>query len=216
MSNKLVVLTFAGIALLVLILLGFFISTRNNFSSQIERFDEPKSTHSIYGVAVDSTGKIHFGLTEYNAIQVYDNTGTFLYGFSFPTDTGVFTFYIDPNNIVHVATARGRKVFSFENGYLVNERMFAHANEFTEIKNNREMVYFDYNENKYIVRAWWVWMHDRDGNFVRIISPYGSFLPLSAYLMLGLAVLGIIVVIVAANRKFFTKRVKDFSEMTEK
>jgi hypothetical protein len=71
------------------------------------------------GIAADSFGNIYIGETETGSIQVYDPSGRFKYGFSFPTGgSGWFAFGIEQNK-VHVITARTDSYFVFSDGELI-------------------------------------------------------------------------------------------------
>ena len=137
------------------------------------RFYSQTSMSSIYGIVVDSRGNIFFALST-NSIQVFDNTGSFLYRFAYATPGGATTFAIDSNDIIYVAVARGGEIQSFYDGYLVERRMFTHDTEFTELRNSRRQKYVDVEGNIYIIRNrvinMDVQMYNRYGNFVRNIS----------------------------------------------
>jgi len=136
------------------------------------RFYNQTPMNTIYGIVVDSKGNIFFALSA-NSIQVFDNTGAFLYGFAYATPWGNSTFAIDSNDVVHIAVA-GEGIQSFYNGYLIKQRAFMHADEFTEIRNSRKQRYVDIDGNIYIIRdrvfSMEVQIYDKYGDFVRNIS----------------------------------------------
>jgi len=151
------------------------------------------------GIAVDSMGNIYIGIRLHNAIQVYDNTGMFLYHFSFPSNGGgVFAFYIDENDIVHVAVARGVGYLAFYNGRRYGERRRMEPNELREFDSRRVNTYVDIDGNTYIVARGRVRMYDEQGYFIRSIFP-GSILLhlLNPYGMFLLFLVGVIVLAVA-------------------
>lgn len=67
---------------------SFGLSFTESSSNQQGVFYTAKAINHINGVAVDTDGNIYIGNQEGGYIQVFDNNGTFLYGFSFTTDGG--------------------------------------------------------------------------------------------------------------------------------
>ena len=52
---------------------------------QTGRYIDQKPLYTTNGIAVDSKGYLYYGIREFSTIQVYDNTGVFMYRFSFRT-----------------------------------------------------------------------------------------------------------------------------------
>ncbi len=72
------------------------------------------------GLAVDSNGHILIGSAENSRIQVFSPNGEFLYGFSFPTSGGSFTFGIDHMDTIHVIVYRPDTYLQYKNGTLLS------------------------------------------------------------------------------------------------
>jgi hypothetical protein len=89
---------------------------------EVSRFDKPMPINEMHGVVVDSNGNYYYGSRQFNNIQVFSNQGKFEYGFSFPNDSGLFEFYIDDEDRIHVATSV--KFFSFYGGNLIGEKEY--------------------------------------------------------------------------------------------
>jgi len=195
--------TLIGSLLMLCGFFGFFLSFSNLSSGRTGRFYDPLPVTTINGAVVDSSGNIYWGLSNPHSIQVYDNTGVFLYRFSFPTGGGAsYSFYIDSDDVIHIAVARGVGVFSIKDGYLV-ERRPVEGNEIAEFRTRRQNIYTDNGGNVYVLRGRGVRIYDENGNFIRAISQglYMQML-LSPPIMVFVLILGVIVVFVS-NIKFF-------------
>lgn len=195
------IITILGIIFFICGFFGIFLTMNFPVTGRIGRFYDQLPMGAVNRIVVDSSGNIYVGVTYRSSIQVYDNTGMFLYRFSFPGRGGTyFTFYIDNDDIVHVAVAREHGVFSFKNGYLIGEREFIHANEIADIRNQSRREYVDNEGNVYIIqRTRSVRMYDAHGNFIRRIAPHTPLRLLSPPVMLLVTFLGVVMV-VAANR----------------
>ena len=72
------------------------------------------------GLAVDSNGHILIGSAENSRIQVFSPNGEFLYGFSFPTSGGSFTFGIDHMDTIHVIVYRPDAYLQYKKDTLIS------------------------------------------------------------------------------------------------
>ncbi len=121
-SNKVVriIITMIAVCLVLFGFIGFLASatgTMNDMNPNI--YHDQHSLNDKNGIAVDSFGNIYIGEGETGSIQMYDHTGLFQYGWSFPTGGGGwFVFGIDKDQI-HVVTARTDSYFVFKDGELV-------------------------------------------------------------------------------------------------
>ena len=182
-------------------------------SVRIERLGEPRPLRNIESIAVDSRGNIHFSLNQEllsneGSVQVYDNEGNFLYGFSFPNWTGMILFYIDNDDVVHVLPVREGRVLSFSDGELIGyrERVIgagenATTNYMRNLQNRTEFA--DRYGNQYRLSYSMTFhndriyntnvrMYDTEGNFVREIIPNAPTWPLTLGGSLLMSITGII------------------------
>ncbi|MCL2224333.1 MAG: hypothetical protein FWB96_05120 [Defluviitaleaceae bacterium] len=185
-----------------------FVSIGSIPQGRIGRFYDELPLWGMNGIVVDNVGNVYFGTGINNSIQVYDNTGVFLYRFAVPAGSGMFTFYIDNEDTVYVAAARGG-VFSFRDGYLVSERRPVEGNELAEFRNNSLPEYIDNDGNVYVIqRRGYVRMYDIEGAFLRNISPNAPRFPLPPGfgVLFALFAVGIVILV---NINFFTMVAKD-------
>jgi len=187
---------------------GSFIGERGDSSSQVGRFYDQKTFVTINGVFVDGRGNIYFGQGGHGSIQVYDNKGSFLYRISFPTSGGIWRFYVDEYDMVHILVLRGRRLLAFFDGNLVVDRtLTTHENGHNmlgEFENMARREFVDNFRNTYIkgfngnIRV-----YNENGDFLRNISPSSViwiFHP-SASLAIGTA--GSIILISLHSKKIF-------------
>jgi len=202
-----------GIILLIIGIHGFIFGllemAQNPSAVEIGRSYDQRPRRAIESVAVDSRGRIHYGLNhdvgQGGSIQVYDNEGVFLYRISFPSRTGVFFFYIGGNDVVRIYPLRHRSILYFYDGELINSvRPSGDAGHIAAI--NRFRARQEVNEftdsygNVYIVRGSSVRMYDIHGNFIRSIRPSSPFLPLQFLPSLAVAIISIVIVVIACKR----------------
>jgi len=191
---------------------GFQEIIQRGASIHTGRFYDERPLRGIEAVAVNSRGEIHFSLNQellshWGSIQVYNNEGVFLYGFSFPTSTGMLLFHIDEDDVVHVLPVREGKVFSFYEGELIGYRR--HANN---VERNATTTYImalqdrtefaDKHGNQYTVpssQSRNIRMYDPYGNFLRVIRPNAPTWPLPLFGSLFVGIIGIGLVIVGAT-----------------
>jgi hypothetical protein len=192
-----------GAVILFIGIYGFFSIAISSATSNVGRFYNELPLLPLNGIAVDSKGNVFFGISEHNSIQVYDNMGVFLYRFSFPAGGGMFSFYVDYDDFVHVVTARNSRVFSFYGGHLVGERG-SYAEELQEFGRRRQRDYSDIYGNKYAISFRSVRMYDEYGNFLRRISPNAPIWPFPIFVMWLIALVGFIILIIM-NWKWFVK-----------
>lgn len=67
----------------------------------------------VTDVVADQKGNIIVGLLKYQRLQVYNDSGVFLYGRFVPTGSGDFRFFIDDLGRLNVASVRGSIVLTF-------------------------------------------------------------------------------------------------------
>lgn len=207
-----IIFTVVGVILLLFGLFGFFMMFATSSSEQTGLFDDQKPLYSIKGIAVDSKGNLYYGIDESSSIQVYDNECNFLYRISFKTGgAGYFAFYIDSDDIIHIATARANCVYSFYNGDLLDIREYADSEEESDTINAYERLqkssYFDSNGNRYDISGSGVKMYDINGVFIRNMSPNAPVWPFTIFMYWGIAALGMIIVFLA-NVKFIINTFK--------
>lgn len=99
---------------------GFFGGFRNYHS--VEIFYKVRSIAQAGGIVIDSKGNFYIGDDERNTIQVFSESGEFLYGFTIQGGGGgVFSFGIDNEDNIHVVTARGDNYDIIKDGLLISE-----------------------------------------------------------------------------------------------
>lgn len=184
------------------VLLGIEEIFQDPLSIEIGRFYDQRPRRFIENIAVDSAGNVHYGLShgagQGGSVQVYSNEGAFLYRISFPTWTGMFFFYIDAYDVVHVYPVRHRAILSFYNGELVSSRRTVSDSRHVVIidsfrvhQENSEFI--DIYGNVYRVRGSGVRMYDAHGNFLRVIRPTSPIFPQPLSLSLVMIALGLII-----------------------
>ncbi len=208
-----VILSIAAVFAIMIGFLGFFSSAYSSISNAdriVERFDTQFPLHEINGVAVDSKGNLYYGTSQHSAIQVYDNHGVFLYGFLFPTGgAGYFAFYIDDNDIIHIATSRTSSTYSFQYGKLIEAKEYADGQEASdtihEYKEKSLNAYEFRDESGNIYRVTVkdsIKMFDAAGEYIRTVSPDAPLWPFSIFGFWGIGAAGMGALFLA-NKKFF-------------
>ncbi|MCL2224789.1 MAG: hypothetical protein FWB96_07470 [Defluviitaleaceae bacterium] len=205
-----------GLLLLIIGFFGFFLTLNVPVTGRVGRFYDQMHMPRINGMAVDSAGNIFVGAGGHlGAIQVFDNTGIFLYRFTFPPGGGAyFTFYIDDDDIVHVAVARGSRYMAFKDGYLVGERRPLETGELEEIRRRRRGSRVDNEGNIYALRGMRVRMYDENRNFIRTIS-FNTPLRLLLPNMMGFLFFMGIVIMVVANKSFVIEILKSIKDLID-
>lgn len=186
-----VLLHIFAVALMFFGFVGFAI-----YAPAIGRFEvyhKQLPLHYTNGVAVDSTGRLYFGTDQHHAIQVYDNFGSFLYGFSFPTSGGSFSFYIDAYDYIHVATTRGNNTYVFYKGNLISQdQQYGAYTKYSTI-NKRTGKYIDKDGfiyqplNHYKIKIW----DSKTNQEIRTVTPNSPIWPFSVLTYWGFAATGL-------------------------
>ena len=200
-----VVFTIIGV---VLLFFGFCAScvfmTVNTVAKQTGRFDDQKPLYEIRGIVVDSSGDIYYGIDNHSSIQVYDNTGGFLYRFAFKS-VKFLEFYIDKDDVLHVVmlTSNG-DVYSLYDGNIIDTYKTADSgNMGISFRKLRESSYSDDRGNRYDISGTTVRMYDDNGTFIRKIVPNGAPVwPFPAFVYFGISIFGGLIVFLF-NRNFF-------------
>ncbi|MCL2357881.1 MAG: hypothetical protein FWC70_12145 [Defluviitaleaceae bacterium] len=206
-----VIFTAVGAVLFFLGVGGYFV-TMGNMSADIGRFYNQVPLHAIRGIAVDSQGNAFWGSGSHSSIQVYNNYGIFLYRFSFPTGSGDWTFYIDSDDVVHVATARGARLLSFKDGILLFESRAENSDMVREFDSRRQAKVTDNYGNIYRIRHGVVRMYDEGECFIRTIRPNAPIWPFHPVMMFGIAVVGLLIA-VSCNAEWISGQVREAQKM---
>ena len=212
--NLRVILSILAVSALFFGFFGFFFSISDIYKD-VAKLDKQSPLHEIKGVAVDSQGNLYYGTSQHSAIQVYNNEGNFIYGFSFPTGgAGYFAFYIDDDDYIHIATARTNCTYIFLYGELIEKKEYVNSQESSDTINQydnisrQSRIFRDENGNTYTVKYNnKVYMYDDSGNYLRTISPNAPLWPLSVFGFWGIAAIGMATLFVV-NRKFFSELFK--------
>jgi len=201
-------LTILAVFLLFVGLLGWLMSFSDAFR-RIERFETQSPLHLVVGIAVDSNGNIYYGSGQHSSIQVYNNKGNFLYGFSFPTNGAFnFTFYIDDADYIHIAIASDY-MYTFYNGELISgpkdtaDEASHRLNEYSEQSQNAK-EFQDREGNIYkITNGKRVKMYDgATGEYIRTIIPNAPIWPFSIIAFWCIFAVGMILLFLC-NREIF-------------
>ena len=191
--------TTIGVILLLFGFFGFFIAAGTRMSDKTGKLFNQKPLYTINGIAVDSIGNIYYGNKEHTSIDVYDNKGSFLYRFSFPS--GYFVFHIDHEDIVHVATARVNKIFSFKDGDLLSERKYINSQEKSDIINEfnrqRKRKYIDSNGNKYVISVITIKVYDQQGTLIRRVWANAPIWPFPIVMFWCIAAFGLFIAFIS-------------------
>ena len=76
----------------------------------------------LEGIAVDADGNIYCGTPFWQRVQVYDQEGSFIRGWSVDAGGGMFRIRTDKDGYIHAATARGGMHYTYRpDGTLVSE-----------------------------------------------------------------------------------------------
>jgi len=190
-----VCLTMLGIAMVVFGFSGFVMVLGIAAREPQGIFYDEKPLYSVEGIAVDSAGNLYFGNREHQTIHVYDNEGRFLYRFSRGGE-GSYIFYIDEDDIVHVATARQDRVFSFKDGVLIAEHEYAAGYEqtrtFEDFSQRQRTSFTDKEGNTYVVTSRTVTVYDQQGELIRSVTPRGPTWPLHSLMYWGTMAVGLL------------------------
>lgn len=203
-----------GVILVIFGSSGFLISISYK-TDPIGRYNDQKPLYSVNGIVVDSKGNLYYGTDQYNSIQVYNNKGAFLYRFSLPN--AFFTFYIDSDDIIHVASARANGVLSFKDGELMNVREYMEGeNVIPEFARLQKENYYDDLGNRYYIYGLaenrsldtigtkgtkvhlsnkTVNIYDPQGTFISMVSPKAPIWPFSIWMFWGIAAVGLLIII---------------------
>jgi len=198
-----------GIALLIVGIYGFIFGLleidQDPSTMEIGRSYDQRPRRAIESIAVDSRGKIHYGLNHgvgrRGSIQVYSNEGVFLYRISFPAGTGMFFFYIDRNDVVRIYPLRHGNILHFYNGEFINSLSPSGILTMNHFIARQEVSEFtDSHGNVYAVRGFNVRMYDIHGDFIRSIRPNSPFLPLQFLPSIAVAIIGITIIAIVGKR----------------
>jgi len=203
-----------GVLMLFFGFIGFFIASGAAASVISGRYYDQKPLHRIDGISVDSNGNIHCGNFDYRSIQVYDNSGVFLYRFTVPFSGSVdfFAFYIDDDDIVHITDAVRARIVSFKDGYLVNDLRASGDDSQSDLFNgfgrNSRNVSYDSEGNRYAASGRTVQVYDQDGALIRSVSPNAPIWPFSSSVFWVFGIVGLLL-IVAFNHKPIQELIQD-------
>ncbi|MDL2327116.1 hypothetical protein LJC64_00430 [Ruminococcaceae bacterium OttesenSCG-928-A11] len=189
--------------------IGFTWSTLAILSldKRVEFSGQPVPLHEINGVAVDSMGYLYYGSDQNNSIQIFDENGTFLRRITFPTSGGAFAFYVDENDQVQVATARGGMLYTFAGETLVFEGSYEAAESgkyFDDYrkKGNRKQYVDEFGNEYYVTSDKKVHVINAETReLLRIVSPKTPIWPFSIMAFWGIGLVSAMVVIGAALYK---------------
>jgi len=208
------VLTLIGFCMILVGGFGFMTGLFRGSMVVIENNHHQYSLNQKNGIAVDSDGNIYIGDGGTGCIQVYDSTGIFQYGFSFPTGGGGnFDFGIEQDKI-HIVTARTESYFIFDKGKLVSSEKGIDYNRSKKLEKQYNMTQgtlYDISGKKYEISLFnTVRIEDKESGQVEKIHLDVPIFPLHivVYWVIGAAGM---VMIFELHRKFFLsfkKRVK--------
>lgn len=179
--------------------------------NRLERYDTPKSLNGIKNIAVDSHGNIYYGNEELGIVQVYDNLGNFLYGFSFIKGVNpYFAFYIDDTDHVNLISQGGHGVYTFEEGKLINLREFVDRENRISVMEDFELrqsnEFYDEAGIRYKVIGNKVEMHNETGQHIRTIKPNAPIWPFPIMVNGALMIASFVMIFIAAFKCVNTSR----------
>ena len=120
-----------GFVIIIFGFSGFFSSFATATTNEDGMMASSLPLNEVNGIAVDSKGQIYIGDGQSSCIQVFNNTGQFMYGFAFPTGgAGWFAFGIDDQDLIHIVTARTDSYFQYYNG----ERIYSESIDYSRRK----------------------------------------------------------------------------------
>jgi hypothetical protein len=200
-------LTILGILFFSFGLIEFTMLFVSASQDQTGRYIDQKPLYTTNGIAVDSKGYLYYGIREFNTIQVYDNTGVFMYRFSFGTGgAGYFVFIIDDEDIVHVATARQNCIYSYQNGDLINTYQYVDVKEESDtidtFRGLQRDHFMDEYGNRYIVEGRTIEIYNSNGALLRSVTPKAPVWPfpfLAYWIIMSLGMF----LIFLSNMEFF-------------
>lgn len=168
---------------------GFFLSFAGSSSNESETFYAAKAINHINGIAVDADGNFYIGNEEGGYIQAFNGDGIFLYGFSFATGGGSFTFAVDKENVVHIVAARTNRYFEYKDGSLASTQKIDAAQSDSIIKSlnlSSGNTCFGHtgadHAIKYKLDSFHnVRIYDQAGHLVKTVALEAPWLPLSMF-----------------------------------
>lgn len=174
-----------GFILILFGLTGFLSSTATAPTDENGMMVSSLPLNEVNGIAVDSKRQIYVGDGQSSCIQVFSNTGQFIYGFSFPTGgAGWFAFGIDNHDVIHIVTARTDSYFQYFNG----ERIYSESIDYSR-QNQLEKAfnmsygnsYESYNKEYSVSSRNQITIHDISSNNKEKIILDTPFWPLSTF-----------------------------------
>ena len=141
--------------------------------------------NQVNGIAVDSIGQIYIGDGQSSCIQVFSNTGQFMYGFAFATGgAGYFAFGIDDEDIIHIVTARTESYFQYMNGKCIDSESidYSRQEQLEEDYNMRRDNQYSSQDKKYFVSSRnQITIHDLSSKTEERVELDTPFWPLSIF-----------------------------------
>lgn len=126
-----------------------FVGPRNPSAAASVEFPLSRVTD----VVADQNGNIIVGVGKFDRLQVYDDSGTFLYGRYVPAlGGGGFCFFFDEQGRLNVVSARGNRILTYNaKGRIVKQQKDVQGRIFKKCA-ARELTFTDSNGNHYSVR----------------------------------------------------------------
>ena len=148
-----ILLTLGAICLFLLGFIGF-ITSHSMVGDHIGKYYNQQPLNDISGIVVDSYENIYIGVGEAGSIQVYDRSGDFQYGFSFPTAGGISSIFGIEQDKIHVIAARTHNYYVFDNGELVYSEEKIDTKRSQELQTQYHMIRDDsYDTNNKIYQV---------------------------------------------------------------
>ncbi|MDR3288341.1 MAG: hypothetical protein LBT22_02820 [Peptococcaceae bacterium] len=186
---------------------GFFYTALNAKPRNVGYFEKQQPLHGINDIVIDRKGHIYYGNGLHSSIQVYDNEGRFLYGFSFRSSKE-FPFYMDEQDYIHVAAD---SLLTFYNGILLETKEYKDDDEAERMKEEYRQwryksEYWDaagYMYKVELLKSKRIKMYDANtGQLIRVIHPDTPIWPLSPFVV-GLIGLASMAALGVLNKEFF-------------
>ncbi len=194
MKNDKTIISFLFLILSFISMVAALISLTNSYSNKLEFLETEKPVRTVEKIAVDSEGLIYYHIPSFRSLQVYNNSGDFLYRIAFPGD---FHWTIDSEDLLHVVMRRNDRL-SYHT-IIARKAVLEEAvidatdseNNMIIYDNNKKTNYKDQIGYQYSIKEKVVQVLDQNGDFVARIAPKGPIFPLSVGVFYFFFVVGI-------------------------
>lgn len=204
-TYKRILLMIVAALWVIMVVLGIVFSMLSagvnmNPPADVEKFYSPVSVSGMTDIAVDSSDNIYIGSPDDSRVQVFNDSGQFLYGLNLPTGTGFFFMAVSDDKL-YVYLVRADKEVTIDNGTVVNtvSGYYSSPDDFDS--------YFNTNSQNN-ARIWFnkVKISDNNGNLVKTVTLPVSVYPFSIDTVMPLLLMGVVIFFIVTVWKFLKRK----------